>query len=181
MTTTPDYYIPPGITTPVDLMIIVPYVDGMLREETMAAVAGSGEAYLNHPLSPDDPYDYASAFRTWWNLPMDLIIIEQDMAPTPEQIKALIHHPDPWVTAPYHVGNGRYATGLGFCKIAHRLRTGHPMAGVNISLDPRDQRDLITWTGLNENVHRHLTRLGERETALGFTVEHLHYPVAGDG
>jgi hypothetical protein len=173
----PDLHIPPdGPDGPVSTIIVVPYVDGMLREETMQAVHDSGEAYLTQPIDPDDPYDYAGWFRTWWKMPMDFIVIEQDMVPTPAQIKTLIEQGPDWSGIPYHVGDGRYTAGLGFCKISAALRKRWPNAGVNASLDPADSRNLIAWPSLNENVERHLTRLGERFWALSGKVEHLHYP-----
>ena len=177
----PDYYVPPGTTIlPLTHLVIVPFVEGMLRDETLAALHDSGEAYLTQPLDPADPYHYAACFRDWWNLPMDLIIMEQDMVPTPEQFQRLVGHDAPWVTMPYHVGEGRYTTGLGFCKIAHRLRTSYPMAGVNISTDPRGNGDLVSWASLNEAVERHLTRLGVTPYVLSGTVAHLHYPETAD-
>ncbi len=176
----PDYYIPPGVTVlPLTTIVLIPYVEGMLRPETMDAVHQSGEAYLTQPLDPADPYHYAAVFRDWWNLPMDLIILEQDMVPMPGQFRALARHDDPWVAMPYHVGDGRYATGLGFCKISRRLRTSYPGAGVNCSTDPRDSRELIGWKSLNENIEKHLTRLGVTQTVIGTPVTHLHYPEPG--
>ncbi|HEX3513851.1 MAG TPA: hypothetical protein VHT26_07620 [Trebonia sp.] len=174
---TPDYYIPPGESdTVVERMIIVPFVGGMLRDETMAAVHASGEAYLTVPINPDDPYEYAAQFRQWWNLPMDLVIVEQDIVPTLEQIDQLTAHPHDWTAMAYHVGDGRYATGLGFCKITAALRQRRPHGGVNASLDPANARELVHYTSLNENVERHLTRLGEHQTVLPGKVVHLHYP-----
>lgn len=178
----PDYHIPPGLTVlPLEVLVVVPFVNGMLREATMDALHQADQAYVTYPIPADDPYQYAAYFRLWWRLPIDLVILEQDMVPTAEQFHQLIHHPDPWVAMPYHVGDGQYATGLGFCKIAKSLRERHPDAGVNISLDPRNSRDLIGYVSLNENVERHLTRLGETQTVIDSTVAHLHYPEYGDG
>lgn len=175
--TATDYHIPPGVTEDqVDTIVVVPFVPGMLREQTMQALHDSGMAYLTVPLRPGNEYEYAAAFRLWWNLPFDLIILEQDMVPAPGQLRFLAVHEGEWVSAGYHCGNGQYATGLGFCKIARTLRERHPNAGFNATADPRDPRELIGWMSLNENVERHLTRLGERQTVLGFTVEHLHHP-----
>lgn len=165
---------------PVDVLILVPFVDGMLREQTMAAVHESGLPYLTQPLDRADPYDYAAAFRQWWNLPMDIVIIEQDMWPTAAQISELVNRTEPWITARYHVGDGRYATGLGFCKIRAMVRKAWPDAGVNCSTDPRDSRNLMGWLGLNESVEKHLTRLGVPQTVMGEVVAHLHYPEATD-
>ena len=175
----PDYYIPPGITAvPVDTFVIVPFVDGMLRDETMQALHDSNEAYLTQPLDPADPYHYAACFRDWWNLPNDIVIMEQDMVPTVDQFRELIYADAAWATMPYHVGSGQYTTGLGFCKIARHVREAYPDGGVNITTDPRGNGDLVRWQSLNEAVERHLSRLGVVQTVLDGTVAHLHYPEA---
>lgn len=176
-----EYHIPPGVTAdPVDLMVVLPYVDGMLREETMAALHASDLPYLTQPIDPNDPGDYAGWLRNWWQMPMDLVVLEQDMVPTAEQFAELARYPADWVVMPYHVGNGQYATGLGFCKLTRGLRQRHPEAGRNASLDPRNSRDLINWISLNENLERHLTRLGELQTRINTPVRHLHYPETAD-
>lgn len=178
----PAYYIPPGITSDaVDLAVILPYVDGMLREETTAALHLSELAYLTVPLDKDDPYDYAAKFREWWTMPMDLVILEQDMVPTYDQFHDLAEYGADWAAMAYHVGNGQYTTGLGFCKLSRSLRSRWPNAGVNASLDPTDSKTLIQWAGLNENVERHLTRLGEKQITVPGTVTHLHYPEPHSG
>lgn len=174
----PEYFVPDGVSlVQVDTLIVVPFVPGMLREATMEAVKESGQAWLTAPIDPQDAYAYAGYFRDWWEYDFDLIVIEQDIVPMPEQINALAAHPADWVTVPYHVGQGRYATGLGFCRISRALRRRHPHAGINASLDPRDTRNLVNWISLNESVERHLHRLGERQSVCDGTVEHLHYPV----
>lgn len=177
----PDYYIPPGATAlPLTTVVIVPFVDGMLREQTMAALHDSEMAYLTQPLDPADPYDYAAKFRDWWKLPFDIVILEQDMVPTQEQFRDLVHSDQMWTTMRYHVGAGQYTTGLGFCKIVRHVRESYPAAGVNITTDPRGNGDLVDWISLNEAVERHLTRLGIPQTILPGTVEHLHHPEPAD-
>lgn len=176
--TAADAQVTPRIpVTDVGALVIVPFVDGMLRTETMDAVAAADVGYLTQPLSTADGGDYARAFRDWWDLPMDIVIVEQDIVPTVEQIRELIEHPDEWVSAPYHVGEGRYTTGLGFCKLAFTLRARWPDAATNITSDPRGTGGYVDWISLNESVERHLGRLGERMTVLGQPVIHLHYPL----
>lgn len=177
----PAYYIPPGITAvPVDTFIIVPFVDGMLRDETMAALHDADEAYLTAPIDPGDPYHYAAQFRDWWRLPNDIVIMEQDMVPTVDQFRELIYSDAAWATMRYHVGAGQYTTGLGFCKITRQVRESYPDGGVNITTDPRGTGDLVDWISLNEAVTRHLERLGVVQTVLPGTVAHLHYPEPAD-
>ena len=177
----PDYYVPPGTTIlPLTHLVVVPYVEGKLREETMEALHESGEAYLTAPLDPNDPYHYAASFRDWWTLPMDLVILEQDIVPTRDQFGELIAADVPWATMRYHVGDGRYTTGLGFCKLTRHLREAYPNAAVNITTDPRGTGDLVDWISLNEAVERHLTRLGVVQTVIGSKVAHLHYPEPAD-
>lgn len=161
--------------------VVVPYTLGMLREETVAALNAWDGAYVTYPLDAFDPYAYATAFADWWHVPMDLLVIEQDMVPSPEQIDEILACPEIWCTAKYHQGHGVYRQGLGFMKIARRFRRSYQHAGGNIARDPSGRAPAVTWQGLNESIQRHLNRLGYEEHVHDFTVTHLHYPEADRG
>lgn len=164
-----------------EAFVVVPYVEGMLRDQTHDAISAWGGTYVTYPIDAGDREAYAAGFKAWWQVPMDLIVIEQDMTPTGEQINALIDTPHEWAGAAYHIGFGRTTTGLGFCKIALSLRERYPSAGENIIRNQSRGGGLADWVSLNENVARHLERLGERMHVLDFEVGHLHYPRAPHG
>lgn len=163
------------------VMIAVPFVDGMLRPETLAALDAWGGPYTTWPLERANPQDYAGKFLAWWNTPGDLIVIEQDIVAPPGLITELAACEDVWCSVRYHVGDGRYTTGLGMAKFSGILKRAHPWAGHNIVADPRGSGRMVDWISLNEAVERHLTRLGVACHIHDTPVEHLHYPVGDDG
>lgn len=162
------------------VMVSVPYVEGMLRGETLAALDAWGGPYTTWRLNPLNGYDYAMRFLSWWITPGDFMVIEQDMVPRPGLIAEIAACPDTWCSARYHAGGGRYITGLGMAKFTDALKRAHPWAGQNIVTDPRGNGLLVDWTSLNEAVERHLTRLGVTCHIHDTVVEHLHYPVDAD-
>lgn len=157
-------------------MIAVPFVDGMLRGETLAALDAWGGPYTTWPIDPRDPHDYAGKFLSWWNTPGDFMVIEQDMVPPEHLIAEIAACPDTWCSVRYHVGDGRYTTGLGMAKFTDTLKRAFPFAGANIVADPRGGGRTVDWISLNEAVERHLTRLGLKCHIHDTPVAHLHYP-----
>lgn len=158
--------------------IVIPHVTGMLRPATLAAVEAVGRPYAAHPLVIGDPYSYAWWFEKWWNIPGDLVIVEQDIVPAEGQIEAMLQCPGDWCSANYHVGGGRTTTGLGLAKISWRIKHAFPHAGQNAARDPRDPRRHLDWISLNEGVDRHLFRLGLRQCIHFPNPLHLHYDEA---
>jgi hypothetical protein len=162
--------------------VIVPYIDGMLRESTRRAVIGSGIWHEFHPLAPGDAAAYAAAFEAWWPTPGDIIVIEQDIAPAAGMIEEMAICRNDWCVRPYHIGAGRYTRGLGMAKFSNALRQRHIHAGANAAKDPTGERRFTGYLGLNEQIESHLFRLGARQCIHYPAVAHLHYPLgAGDG
>lgn len=171
------YYIPGGIDTArLGCALIVPYVHGMLRDETMAAVQHSGAPFFTFALEQNDPYQYAELFRQVWDWHVDTVWIEQDMVPTVVQIKDLLYCNRDWCTIKYHQGGGMYTTGIGFAKISKQIKDIWPVAGANIAADPRGKDRAVKWPSLNEAVENHLGRLGVELHVHEGQVPHLHYP-----
>ena len=176
------YYIPPGATPEnLDGALILPYVAGMLRDETIAAFERCGEAFFAFPLEQNNPYRYAQLFEQLWDWPVDTLWIEHDMVPTTAQIEELLYCEKDWCTVRYHQGGGMYTTGIGFAKFAASLKTRWPVAGRNIAADPRGKEPAVMWPSLNEQVENHLSRLGVELHVHGGQVPHLHYPESEHG
>jgi hypothetical protein len=171
------YHIPGGATIErLGAALIVPFVPGMLKAETFAAIEQSGAPYFTFPLQWSDPYQYAELFRQLWDWPVDTVFIEQDMVPTTQQIKDLLYCNHDWCTIKYHQGGGMYTDGIGFAKFSAALKTAWPVAGSNISADPRGRERAVKWPSLNEQVENHLSRLGVVMHVHDGHVVHLHYP-----
>lgn len=176
------YNIPGGVSTvQVDVALIVPYVEGMLRDETLAVLDECDEAYFTFPIDAADPYQYAELFRQLWDSQMTTLWIEHDMVPTTGQIKELIYCDHDWCTMRYHQGGGMYTDGIGFAKFSKALKDTWPNAGTNIAADPKGRERAVMWPGLNEAVERHLSRLGVEMHVHDGTVVHLHHPEDDNG
>ena len=166
---------------PGDLPIIyLPYVDGMLRPETLAVAHASEIPYCAWPLPREDRGAYARAFETWWETMQDLVVVEHDMIPPAGMLREMIECPEDWCSANYHVGNGRTTTGLGITRISWRVKARYPGAGYNAARDMRDRSRYTDWVSLNESVDRHLYRLGLRQHIHFPNPVHLHYDQVSD-
>lgn len=157
-------------------LVIVPYVHGMLREQTDRAVRRHGGPFHFHQLPAGDRTAYARAFAGWWDIPADHMVIEQDMVPTPEMVDDMFRCPEPWCVRPYHIGDGRFAVGLGMCKFSYILKQTFRSAGNLAARNGTTSGQYLDWVALNESVERRLRRWGVLAHVHRPEVEHLHYP-----
>ena len=160
--------------------VAVPYTSGKLRAETADAVASFDVRVQLLKLSERDPYAYGNWLAANWNTGGDLIVVEHDMVPTWMQARRMLTCEADWCGHPYHVGEGRYTTGLGFCKFSHNLQRRRPLAGERAARSTSTRGGLVPWQGLNESIERVLTRWGERMHVHEGAIEHLHYPEVPD-
>ena len=151
-------------------LILVPYVQGMLHEETVQAITDSGYPYTLWPLNRDNPYDYASLFAAWWTKPGDLIIVEQDIVPPAGAIDAMVKCERPWCSHSYYCNNPMPAYGLGLCRFTWAIKQIHPTLGEQAARDFRGNARRMHWMNLNE-------RIIDLMNHWGITV-HLHEPFA---
>lgn len=161
-------------------VVVLPNVIGMARADTLAAVYGQPYPVINADIDADEPTAYATLFHHLWGRGWTLIYVEQDMVPAPGDIQSLAECAHDWCAHPYHVGDGRMVYGLGFCKFSAHLQRELPLAAYNGACDPRRGYGYAQYTGLNENVTRHLERLGVRMHRHPEPVAHLHYPTPQD-
>lgn len=177
MATESTYVDPHGIKDyPHSPLILVPHVPGMLREPTVQAAENSRQRYLLATLDPADDGAYASLLIKHWDGYADLIVMEQDMVVTQEQIGGLIGCDQWWCGHRYHVGEGRYTTGLGLCRFSREVQQRYPLAAVHAARNPRTGGGVTHWSGLNERIEQVLTRwLVDFHLHPG-DVGHLHYP-----
>lgn len=91
-----------------------------LSPETAACLALIPEAELV-PLG-SNPLSYWHQFRQRWDGDHDLIIIEQDMTFTPDQVNSLRECDQPWCVFGYAIGTNRFTSSLGFTKLSAELR-----------------------------------------------------------
>lgn len=161
-------------------LVIVPYIRGQLREQTDHAVRAHGGPFHFHQLTTGDATGYARAFEGWWSIPADTMVIEQDIVPEPGMIDDMFRCHQPWCVRPYHIGDGRFATGLGMCKFSYILKQTFRTAGALAARNGTTAGRYLDWVALNESVERRLTRWGVIAHVHRPIVEHLHYPAHPD-
>lgn len=159
-----------------DAYVVVPYIHGKLRDETVNAVMAYQGAHAFEQLDPADPYAYAAAVMNWWEARMDLVVIEQDVVPAPGMIEALLACDQPWCGHPYHVGEGRYTYGLGLCKISNLVMEHWPALAMLAMRDHRGKVCAQPWTAVNEALWRQMIRNGYQMHHHDGAPVHLHYP-----
>lgn len=130
-------------------------------------------------------WGYAKGLRSWWEWPGELVLLEQDLAPTPADVRDLL-------SCPYGLCAARYSlypvsTHLGAPVLAHRFWDGEHLrwvlegeefahlAGFGLVRFPSRLR----WPGMVPIVpHRELdTRLSRRLSAQSDLLWHLHREV----
>ncbi len=161
---------------PVDLvdhlepLVMVPYVEGMLHEETVEAVRASGYPSTLWPIDRADPYQYGGLFAHWWALSGDLVIVEQDIVPPPDAIKKMVECEHVWCSHNYSCDNPVPAYGLGLCKFQHGIRMITPTLGEQAARNYRGVARQMPWAQLNERIITLMNHWGIKV--------HLHEPEA---
>lgn len=161
--------------------VVVPYIPARLRDETTDAVMNWGGPYAFHSLPAGDPYAYGRALMDWWETHLDLVVVEHDVVPAPGMIAGLLDCAQPWCGHAYHIGQGRFATGLGLCKISRSVMDAYPVLATLAMRDAQGRVGRMDWRGVNEALDRQMTRYGYTFHLHEPVVEHLHYPRAGGG
>src|ERR1700740_1292898 len=91
-----------------------------LSEETAECLNGTDAELV--PLDYEDSWGYLREITNRWNGDEDLIIIEQDMTFTHDQLDELRNCPEPWCAFGYKIGDWRTTFSLGFTKLSAELR-----------------------------------------------------------
>lgn len=158
--------------------VMVPFVDGMLRAETVAALRDTRLMIDYVLIDPEDVGAYSQAFALRWNLGVDLVVIEQDMEPAPGMVAQLGACGKPWCSFPYYCGTATPAYGLGMCKFTAGLQSARPSLGEQAARDHRGLLYSRHWRGLNERIISLMEHFGHYAHLHPETVSHLHeYPV----
>lgn len=103
------------------LVVIVHTADG-LCVETVDAVREQW-SYFELALTPvGDPFAYAKLLRGLWPYPGELVIVEQDVVPPPDSIRALVECPRDWCTHRHWNGYRHDDATTALVKLSRRLR-----------------------------------------------------------
>jgi len=155
--------------------ILVPYIDGMLHNETVESVRASGYPYALHALDPEDPYAYAALFADNWGRGSDLIIVEQDMIVPDHAVDEFEHCLEPWCSHTYDCDNEVPAYGLGICRFRYSVQQMWPTLGEQAARDHRGRARRQHWTTLNERIISLMLHWGVKVHLHEPEARHLHY------
>lgn len=139
-----------------EAVIIVPYVHGMLRERTARIRAVE---FVRLP--SDDQFAYWRLLVRVYEHGGDFLLIEQDMAPTDEQIVAIMECSEPWCVFGYLRGTFNM-TALGMFRLRKEVYAQYPsLLRRDLPREPPipfDQCDGIIYSRLSAiglQPHRH--------------------------
>jgi hypothetical protein len=158
-------------TTPGTAHIVVPYIPGMLHQETIDVVCGTGLPVTFQIIHEDDPYEYGRVFASWWNRGQDLIWVEQDVAPDGLFARRFQVCDRPWCTHQYPCDTNPFVYGLGVCRFTSKMQATAPGLGEQAAKDHTLRPYTMHWTALNERVITLALHFGFKP--------HVHAPVAG--
>lgn len=132
---------PVGRTT-----VVVPFVHGMLNEDTCRTVAYSGYWHRFCDLDPLDEGAYGRLVRDLWGRQTSFVICEQDVIPTVDQLETIVECGHDWCS--YSYDDGMYPDGpmFGLVKFSGRVMREHPHAAeVALVIGKRRDTEAEWW------------------------------------
>ena len=159
------------------MTIYIPYILGMLREETEAWARERDDTVVLYLLDQSDPTDYWYMLSDVWTNDNDIVIVEQDMVPAKGVVDEMLACDNPWCTSPYKVGRTSVAiASLGCTKFSLELRRSNPdlMRVVGEIEDGLPAKD---WRRLDVRIAQVLRRWGYQVHSSHRPSRHLHYEV----
>lgn len=156
------------------LLVVVPYVDGMLSENTRRVVAGSGLPRAFIRVTPGDDGFYGRLVRRLWSWQCDTIICEHDVEPTCGQLAELVDCGHDWCG--FNYDDGLYPDGpmFGLVRLSRRLMVRHPHAA-EVALVTGKRKDTdVPWWQVDAMMARDLMIRGETWRPHQTQVHHVH-------
>jgi hypothetical protein len=141
------------------MLIVVPYVAGELQPETEASLIGWPGKKQKRVL--DDPtYGYWALIKELWKGQSDIVLVEQDMAPSIEQLRSLESCQESMVCGYHYRREGGNAVALGLLRWRAELAQQAPWLldrdlPARISYDECDGHLHGRFAALNVKVHDH--------------------------
>lgn len=150
--------------------VLIPYVEGMLRDLTETAVLSSGLSVVHGWIDRDIESDYATLLADAWTSERTFVVVEQDIVPPPGAIMELVHCGALWCVHEYPVSGRLYGPLLGLAKFSYALQLLHPDAMTDALHYRKGKRSWCPWRSCSEAVASHLMGLGIEP--------HVHQPPA---
>lgn len=121
--------------------VVVPYVHGMLNQETYRAVQYSGHWCRFVDLDPADLGAYGRLVRRLWRSQTTVVICEHDVVPTRAQLDCIVSCEHDWCS--YSYDGNLYPGGpmFGLVRFSGSVMVAHPEAA-NVALVIGKRRDI---------------------------------------
>jgi hypothetical protein len=154
--------------------VLIPYVTGMLRDETVRSVTREARTVGWHValtnIDPAADTGYWMVLRDWWAAGCGFVVVEQDVEVPEGAFAGFASCPQPWCAHPYDCGSMVNVLALGCTKFASWLCREHPDA-VDVAGNLADDGLPVgSWRRMDTRLMRVL-----REAEM---VCHAHHPPA---
>jgi hypothetical protein len=143
------------------MRIVVPFVIGMLRDETALALVSRDADVTWARIHRHDGEAYARLVEELWRDGEAFCIVEQDVVPTPAMLDGLEQCPEPWCSHCYAGPNWPREAMLGLVRFSAELLRRRTEVGVSVLRTDRTRTHHVGWRSLNETMSRHLSAHGE--------------------
>lgn len=154
--------------------VVVPYVPGMLRPETVTAVTEQVDYATLFPIDAEDQTGYTRMFLALFGGHKDLVIIEQDIVPASGSIKGMLRCGYDWCTCPYPVSGVECVDALGCVRFSAALQQAFSTVIYQVAREHNGKGAPRTWRNLDQAVRALLTSKGLRPHHDHPAAAHLH-------
>lgn len=156
------------------MRVVVPWVPGMLREETVTALDRAGVPWESCSMPAWDSGAYGSLLEQLWRDGRSFCVLEQDVVPTGAMLFRLAACRGDWCSHCYDDPAYPRTPMLGLVRFSAALIERHPEVGVHVLRTGHTRRQHVAWPSVNETLCRHLWRTGEVWHRHRPDVVHLH-------
>ena len=154
--------------------VVVPYVLGMVRDETIAELDRQWAGVLPVRIDPADDYAYGELVADLWAQASTLVICEQDVVPPPGSIAALIDCPQQWCVHEMPFEGRRLAPTLCLAKFAGSLMAARPRLARQALSKHTGQRCRTHWRAVDITLQNALHHAGVQVHVHQPPIVHLH-------
>lgn len=155
--------------------IVIPYVSGRLRPETLNAALGQDLPVRAELLEETNDYAYAGLLRREWRKPGSTILLEQDVVPAPGQLRELAGCWRDWCTVPVSLGRQVSSVTLSLVKFSDELKRQYSSLMVEATASLTEPGRLRHWRSCDMGVLRQMNSYGVTRHEHRPAARHLHY------
>ena len=141
-------------------LILAPFTD--MYSETSNMLMRIDDEWDNVDVQTIHMNLYDSYWQTlgdYWTGVEDIIVVEQDIVPTLDQLNSLLNCTEIWCAYAYEYMDTTHA-GLGLCKFSATLQRLYPDTIRETSKESTDAHPMNHWCNLDDRIRRVLTRYG---------------------